>query len=313
VSYYGVVKSIFYEQTNASAPSVLASNAYGFTAFVVASTNDVVTNATVKPSNSAPLRQLFPDTNQISWRFEDFTNTQNALDAAYPAGSLLSPVNYTSTMYTIHDGVRSGAVNFFLLILPVSYPVTPQITNLTAAQGIDTTRDFQLGWNSLGGSTLAIVQLSILDSASNLVYASAAPFEPGALSGVSFSATIPAYALPPGTNLLGHLSIGNPGTPNTNSYPGTTGISALAKDTQFQLTTRAAPPQPHLEILPPQAGSFHLRLTGQTNRLYQIQAAPDLLAWTNVFTTNSLGGTFDYTDPAPTSAWSRFYRGKVGQ
>ncbi len=313
VSYYGVVKSIFYQQTNDSVPSILAGNAYGFTAFVVASTNNVVTNATVKPSNSTPLRQLLPDTNQVSWRFEDFTNSQSALDAVYPTGTLPSPVSYTTTMYTTNDGVQSGAVSFSLLFVPLNYPTTPQLTNLTAAQDIDTTRDFQLGWNSLGGSTLAVVQLTVLDSASNLVYATPFPFQTGALNGASFSAVIPAYALPPGTNLQGHLSIGNPGTPNTGSYPGATGIAALGKDTQFGLKTRAAPSQPQLQVLPSQGGLFQLRLSGETNRIYQIQAASDFLSWTNLFTTNCLEGTFDYTDPAPMSAESRFYRAKVGQ
>jgi len=313
VSYYGVIKSVFYQQTNDSTPTVLASNAYGFTAFVVASTNNVVTNATMKPSNSTPLRQLVPDSNQISWRFEDYTNSQSALDSTYPAGSLLIPVNYNTTMYTANDGVRSGAVNFFLFVLPVSYPVTPQLTNLTAAQDIDTTRDFQLGWNSLGGSSLAVVQLTILDGASNLVYASAAPFQPGALGGASFSAVIPAYALPPGTNLVGHLTVGNPGAPNTNSYPGTIGIAALAKDTRFPLTTRATPREPYLQVLPPQGSQFRLRLSGETNRIYQILAGPDLVSWTNAITTNCPAGVFDYTDPNPMSAGSRFYRGKVGQ
>ncbi len=314
VSYFGIIKSIFYQQTNDVAPPTLVSNAYGFISFVVASSNNLVANATVKPSNTTPLRQLMPDTNQFSWRFEDFTNSQSALDGVYPTTiGLLTPASYTTTMATTNDGVRSVALNFYLVVVPLSYPVTPQLTNLAAARDIDSTRDFQLGWDSLGGSTVAIVQLSIMDSASNLVYLSEEPFETGALTGASFSTVIPADTLPPGANLMGHLSIGNPGLPNTNSYPGAIGVAALGKDTQFPLTTRAAPPPPQLEILPPQAGYLRMRLCGETNRIYQIQDSADLLTWTNNFTTNCLQGVFEYTSPIPFSAGTRFYRGKVGQ
>jgi hypothetical protein len=160
---------------------------------------------------------------------------------------------------------------------------------------------------------VTIVQLTILDASSNLVFATSAPFQPGALNGASTSATIPAYALPAAASLTGHLTIANPGNPNTNSYPGAFGAAALANDTQFPLITRPAPPRPQLHVLPRSAGQFQLGLTGETNRLYQVQASSDLLAWTNLFTTNCLTGIFTYTDADSSNRFLRFYRGKVGQ
>jgi hypothetical protein len=312
VAEYGIVKSIQYLQTN-DAPALVATNAFMFTAFAVASSNHVVTNVTVKPANSTPLRTLTSDTNGGAWIFTELFNSQAAMDSVYPTGTGFSPVNYTMEMSTTNDGVRSATLSFYLLVFALSYPVTPQLTNLAAAQSIDTTRDFALGWNSLGGSSLAIVQLSILDSASNVVFASPAPFQPGALNGASGSMTIPSYALPPGTNLWGHLTIANPGNPNTNSYPGALGIAALAKDTQFPVSTRPAPQPPLLEVLAPNAGRFQLHLTGDTNRIFQIQAATDLRSWTNIFTTNCPGGAFDFSDGESPNRALRFYRGKVGQ
>ncbi len=310
VSYYGIIKSIQYEQTNDSAPTVLPTNAYAFHAFALASTNNVLTNATVAP----PLHALVPDdTNAMSLRWMEQFTTQAALDSAYPTGSFLSPANYTITMGTTNDGVKSGSLNFFILIVPVSFPTTPQLTNFAAAQAVDTTRDFQLGWKSLGGSTVAIVQLTIMDPGSNVVHMTPAPFEPGALSGTSFSATIPAYSLPPGTNLIGHLTIANPGMPNTNSYVGATGISAMAKDTQFSLVTRPAPAAPRLTVLPAQPDEFALRLEGEPNRTYQIEATPDFQTWTSLLTTNLQNGIFDYTDTNLITHSFRYYRGKVGQ
>lgn len=312
VAFYGVVKSIQFEQVGDASPTEVPTNAYAFNAFAIASTNHVLTNATV----SAPLHVLVPDdTNNISLRWMEQFDTQSALDLAYPSSRSFSPVNYTITMYTVNDGVKSGALSFYLLppLFAISQPVTPHLTNFSAAQAIDTTRDFQLGWSSLGGSTLAIVQLSVLDLASNLVYMSPAPFQPGALNGTSLGAVIPAYALPPGTNLMGHLTIANPGFPNTNSYVGATGVPALARDTQFSIVTRAAPVPPRLSVLSaPGAGDFVLHLEGEPNRLYQIQAGNDFTSWTNLFSTNSANGIFNFIDANPPLR-GRFYRGKVGQ
>jgi hypothetical protein len=310
VSDYGVVKSIQYQQTNDLAPAPLATNAYVFNAFVVASTNNVVTNATVKVGTNAPVP--LTTTNTVYWLFQDPFNSQAALDNAYPAGSVFSPVNYTLTMSTTNDGIRSGSVNFFLLILAVSYPTTPQLTKLAAAQTIDTTRDFSLAWDSLGGSTIAVVQLTILDAASNVVFASPAPFQAGALNGTSTGYVIPAYNLPAGTNLQGHLTIGNPGTPNTNSYPGATGVAALAKDTQFPLATRPAPRAPLLSLRA-QASQAVVQLSGESNRLYELFASSNLLNWSTLYTTDCPTAGFTYTDPQPATNPARFYRAKVGQ
>jgi hypothetical protein len=311
-NFFGVIKLQQYAQSNASAP-IIASNGYSFQAFVNASAKFAITNATVKPGNSTPSRTLTPDSQGLIFRFEDNFPSQSALDATYPNGTFLSPVNYTNTLFTIHDGIRSATVNFFLLFVPLSYPATPQIQNWPAAQAIDHTADFKLVWNNLGGSALAIVQLLILDASSNVVFATPAPFQPGALDGSSTSATVPALTLPPGANLIAHLTIANPGTPNTNSYPGAVGISALTKDNSFTLATRPAPVRPHLTVLPKASGNFALRLEGETNRIYHLEATTDFLSWTNLITTNSDSGLFNHADPASPTIPSRFYRGRVGQ
>ncbi len=180
------------------------------------------------------------------------------------------------------------------------------------AWAIDTTRDFALTWDSLGGSTVAVVQLTILDAASNVVFASPAPFQPGALNGASTGYVIPAYNLPAGTNLQGHLTIGNPGLPNTNSYPGATGIAALAKDTQFPLATRPAPQAPFLS-LSEQAGQAMVQLSGESNRLYELFVSSNLRGWSTLYTTDCLSAGFTYADPQPATNPARFYRAKVGQ
>ena len=95
VAFFGIIKSQEFVQTGAAAPAARLTNGFAFNAFVFASSNNVVTNATVKPSNATPLRQLLAlDTNTLAaWRFEERFNTQSALDVAYPNLIGITPVH----------------------------------------------------------------------------------------------------------------------------------------------------------------------------------------------------------------------------
>lgn len=128
---------------------------------------------------------------------------------------------------------------------------------------------------------------------------------------MSTSCVIPAGALTPGTNLIGHLSIGNPGMPNTNSYyPGASGFPVVGKDTMFPLRTRSVPVQPAIQAQRLDAGSLTLVLTGEADRYYQLQATTNLQTWTDSFSTSLAVGSFSVS--VPQSSSNTFYRVKVG-
>ena len=310
VSFYGVLKAQFFNQTTNASPTLASSNAFSFNAFVVANTNYAVTNATVKPSNATPSRTLLSDDGGGSLRFAESFNSQAAMDAVYPTGSLFSPATYNVTMHTVNDSNRSVRLSFPTF---TGYPGTPQIANLPAAQVIDTTIDFTLRWNSLGGTPLTIVQLLVFTPGSNLVFSTPAPFQTGALTYTSTQVIIPANTLPAGTNLEAHLIVANPNIPDTTSYSGAVGIAALSKDTSFPMATRGAPAQPRLEVLTPSGGQFQLRLAGEPVRTYQIQATGDFQTWDTLLTTNSASGVVNFTDSQSSGFTRRFYRGHVGQ
>lgn len=304
VSYYGVIKSQRYQQTVSTPPTALASNAFGFNAFVVASTNFAVTNATVKPPSPTPVRTLVPDSRGTGWLFDEQFNTVTALDAAYPTATLTF---YSFTIYATNDGVRSGTVNFFF----AGNPPTPQLNNLAAAQQIDTRTDFTLTWHPLtNGTSLDIVQILITDAVSNLVFASPVPFSSNALNGAATSLTIPAYALPAGSQLTGHLTIAKPGLPNTSSYPGATGLAALARDTEFPLATLPLI-SPRLQVRSSGAAPFVVGFTGESNRNYLLQGSVDFINWLDVGLTNSPTGAGAFTDSLSASFTQRVYRIKV--
>lgn len=312
MSLFAVLKSQQYQQASAGAPVALTSGGFAFNALVLAVSNNVVTNATVDPSNSTPQRQLTSDSSQALWRFEERFDTQVALDAVYPNGTLFTPVNYAMAMHTVHDGLRSVNLNFTTAVLQGA-PPTPALSNAawTAAQAIDTAAPFTLRWTASGGVADA-VQVIVNDAASNVVFTSPAPLAPGSLTGASNAVVIPAHTLPAAAALVGHLTFLRPGLPETNGYPGAIGVAALVKDTEFPMLTRTAPTPPVLEVVSLHPPPFRLRFIGESNRLYRIQASADLVAWGDIFTTNSPTGTGVYTDTGSGLVDERFYRIQVG-
>jgi hypothetical protein len=311
VGLFGVIKSSEYVQTNASAPSGRPTNGFAFNAFVIANSNHVVSAATVKPSNATPLRTLLAtDTNDASWRFEERFASQALLDATYPYGNFITPINYTVTMNTAHDGVRAVNLNYSLLPVVGGVPSVPQITNFAAAQAVDHTANFTLRFNSSGNSVIDLVQVIITDASSNVLFSSPAPFATGALTGASNAVVIPGYRLPANAQLIGHLSFARPVFIETNAYPGAVGVAAVLRDTEFPLVTRPAPVPPHLTVISMDSAPFQFRYTGESNRVYHIQGTDDLIHWMDLWVTNL--ATAVYTDARSDLYPWRFYRVQVG-
>jgi hypothetical protein len=137
VSYFGVIKSQNYRQEVDSAPVIL-TNGYAFNAFVYASSNNLVTNATVRLPGSGGVKSLLMETGGMVLRHEERFASASALDNAYPNGNIFSS-SYTMTMDTVNDGTQTATLSFLPLVL-MGYPPTPQLTSLAAAQNIDTPR-----------------------------------------------------------------------------------------------------------------------------------------------------------------------------
>jgi hypothetical protein len=83
---------------------------------------------------------------------------------------------------------------------------------------------------------------------------------------------------------------------------------------RYQITAQSrssAPPPPRLMLSSRLAdGSTLLRLSGQTNMSFAIEASTNLTAWTSLKTNITTSGFFDFTDPGATGLTSRFYRGR---
>jgi subtilisin family serine protease len=78
---------------------------------------------------------------------------------------------------------------------------------------------------------------------------------------------------------------------------------------RLDLRKALSPPISLTLLSGPTNGPMQLRVSAGPNRACVIQAAPDLVGWSPVFTnTTSSAGTFDYTDNQSTNLARRFYR-----
>jgi hypothetical protein len=302
VSFYGLLKSQSYFQAPGSAPAGVSSNGFAFNAFVIGTGPDSVLGATVRLPSGGPIKTLEPEVEGVIYRLEETFHTSQALDSAYPNGTLLS--GYTFTIQTAQDGPKTSTLRF----LGLSYPPIPEIANLVEAQAVDTRLDFTLHWKSLGGNSLIPEIVQVFVYGSNFVYSSPAPFEEGALDGNSTSLLIPAGTLPPGAVLKARLGIVRPGLPNLNYG---TGIPGLARETAFEIVTLSFSEPPRLELERSSSDRLRIRVLGEAGRRYELQASSDLENWSTVLITNSISAFFEWSDPRGSEFPTRFFRAQT--
>ena len=65
-------------------------------------------------------------------------------------------------------------------------------------------------------------------------------------------------------------------------------------------------------IVPSLPGQFQLRVTGQSNQQYVVEASPNLQvgSWVPLVTNSSSSGQFIFSDTQSSNFVSRFYRGR---
>ena len=247
VSFYTVQKGQKYNQSSAGAPTP-GNNLYRFEATVAPSVAGSLQTATVAAAGGAAQSLSFdPTTDWYDFSLK-FT-TQALLDAGAPIG------NYTLVMNTVHDGQKTVTLN-----LPAeTFPPAPHISNWTAGQVIDPTVNFTLRWDAFaGGTTNDYILVLVGDAVTGAAaFRSPAPFQPGALNGLSTSVVIPAANLQPGATYGVEVGFYSLKSLDTTSYPGAVGIVGFNAVTDSALATTGSAPQFGLSLRQfAQAGSF---------------------------------------------------------
>ena len=228
----------------------------------------------------------------------------------FPAG------DYTVSLHTFHDGVKSVTLN----LGSGSYPAAPTVRNYPATQSIDGSQDFVLQWDPWTGGTSSDYILVRVDGDAGMTFFKSPNIgEPLVLDGRATRVTIPADSLPPGRSLSAQIKFAKITAGDTVQYSGVPVGAALASVTSLNLRTIGDPLKPQLEILSRTATQVRLRLTAERGRYFQIQSGATLPPANQVWFGRVLGNpsgfraSFDYTDNTVSGVPVRFYQAHESQ
>jgi hypothetical protein len=305
VRTYRLFKGQHYVQTGAGEPVLAEPTPYEFSTEVEMALLQSVASVSLRlPNNQIqPLRA-----NETDFSLHVEYASLAALESAFPSG------NYTFTISTAHDGVRTPT----LPLAGDTYPPAPRLLNLEAAQQVDPESDFTLTWAPFtGGGASDYVRLELWDTDTDeTVFETKSPGEPGALDGAATSILIPRNSLSAGRTYEGSLIFAKFTSLDTTSYPGANGVSGYYKSTEFTLTTKGAlpPTPPRLSDAQMLAkGAFSFRVNGDAPREYRVEASQDLATWETVLLTNAPAATFDVLLAAALGDSHRFFRVAIGE
>jgi hypothetical protein len=298
VAGYNISKRQFFNQNSSGAPVLAPGSPFRFIAQISATASNSVNTAQVQPPAPGGLDPLTPDPTDTFFAYQQSFPTQAALDAAFVSGA------YTVQITAVHDGNRLAT-----LTLPSdSFPIAPHFTDWAPAQNINPAAGFNLTWDTFSGATaLDDIVLTVSDSVGNsLAFA--------VLLNTATSYDFPAGTFQGGQTYQVQVQFRHLVSQDTTSYPGVTGSVRFVSRTQANLTTAGGSVAPVLAVVSTNgAGPFQLQLTGQSGRLYAIDASTNLQigSWMPLVTNTAVGGQFTFTDTQASNFPNRFYRGRA--
>ena len=301
-----VEKGYGYEQTSAAAPTPDTNSPYWLDASITLASNRTANSFTVTlPTGSVSnLTQNF----LVPANYDCFgyTTNQAAFEAVFPQGT------YTFAIQSI-DSNQTVAVN---LPTDMPQPNAPHLTNYTAAQEIDATKDFTIGWDAFadGAGSSNLVQLVISGPVAN-VFATGDLGTTNALAPTAQSVTIPANTLYPGTTYSGSLIFSR--WLIVSNDPANVCAGLRGSSTSFTVATVPAATGP-LTFSNAQVrnGTMSFDISCDPGQLFTVLSAADLSVpadqWTVLLTTNNPGTGVHFVEPQPTIGVARFYRARNG-
>jgi hypothetical protein len=219
-------------------------------------------------------------------------------DATFPEGDYSFLVKAVSSNQTV--GVNLPPTT------SVAQPGAPHLTNHPAAQAVDPSQAFVLGWDAFPGGTAA----DYIDVDIGTAYGSPDPGLPGALTGTARTFTIPAGTLQPNSTYLSRVGFfHHVGATNANYAT----AAYRATYTEFSLSTTGIG-QLVLTNASWTPGVFSFDVLCTNGQTVTVEYTNVLTAvnWTKLLTTNSPGTQFHVVSPQATSYPSLFYRARNG-
>jgi hypothetical protein len=301
ITTFSVGKLHSYSQTSTALPT-LDPDPYSFLAITGLASNRTATSVALTLPTAAVSNLVQLPGHPESFIVFGFTNNLATFDSTFPAGNYSFFVQAVSSNQTVVVNLPPG----------MAQPNAPHLTNYPAAQAVDPTQAFVLGWDPFSGGTAAdyiSVEIGTAYSSTNI-----GSF--GALTGTATTFMIPASKLQPNTNYDSSVSFYRyVATTNGTNYATT---AFRSTSTTFSLITTSGATGGPLVLTNASwsSGVFSFDVVCALGQIVTVEYTTDVLsagAWPKLLTTtNSSGTPVHIVSPQAGSAPSLFYRARNG-
>jgi hypothetical protein len=299
ITTFSVGKVHHYQQTSASSPTLDPTTPYGFSGVTSLSSNRTVTGVTLTlPTVAVSNLVHLPPPQAEIYLLSTFDTSLNTYEAAFPAGNYSFFVQAASSNQTVV--VNLPTTN------SLPQPGAPHVTNYLAAQAVDPSQAFVLGWDAFPGGTAT----DYIDVDIGSIYGSPNPGLPGALTGTARTFTIPAGTLLPNTTYASQIGFFRFVGATNASYAS---AAFRATYTEFSLITTGAGAL-ILTNAAFNAGtfSFDVLCTNSQNVTVEYRTNLAIGQWQTLFTTNNPPNPFHAIAPQAATNRFLFFRARTG-
>lgn len=300
ITTFSVGKVHHYNQTSSGAPALDPNTPYGFSGVTSLSSNRTATRVdlTLPTGGVSNLTHLPPPSAEL-FIMTPFDTSLSTYDQSFPAG------NYS---FFVQGSSNQTVVVNLPTTASMAQPGAPHLTNYPAAQTVNPSQAFVLGWDAFPGGTAAdYIDVDVGD------YRSPDPGLPGALTGAARTFTIPAGTLEPNATYLSRVGFFRfMGTTNANYAT----AAYRATYTEFSVITSGGPATGPL-ILTNAAhapGNFSFDVLCSTGQTVTVEYRTNLTTglWQTLLTTNSPGSRFRAVAPQAATNRFLFFRARNG-
>jgi len=303
VTSFIVGKAWFYDQTNASPPSLDPTIPYLFNGLTSLASNRTATSVTL----TMPTAVVSNLVNLVySWDYDllgAYNTNLTTFNATFPAG------NY---IFNVHSNAANQQVT---VNLPnYAQPNAPHVSNYAAAQTINPALPFTLTWDAFtGGGSTDYVSVVIGGNGVNLFQT---PFfgQTNSLHGTATSVTIPANTLSASSNYNASLSFYHAIITTNGNY---ITEAFVASYTSFTIATAgSSAASPVLTNAAWSGGMFGFNILTSPGQMvtviYNTNLSSAFSSWPILLTTNSAGSISHISDPHSVTNKTLFYRARNG-
>lgn len=298
---YRFFKNLIYVQVGASDPVLDAEVPAAASVSIESPAIDPVETATLMfPSGASTSLPSFLNQFVTGGAFD----SQAEMDAAYPPGNYRMTMTRTLSPDTVVD-----------MTVPATYPPTPKITNLQAAQSVDPTANFALQWQGFASATGDDLIVLSIEDGDTTVFTAPELCIPIDLPNTATAIQIPAGTLEADKLYGATLTFYKSFYFSTNSPAEFLTTGALAKSTQFTINTgvEVVTPDPQLSAFGfnPQGRFGFTAENLQVGTQYRIEYKQSLIpgAWTLIELVTPTAGSYPFVDNGSSdTAGNRYYR-----